>query len=508
MDSEFQALQQNHTWDLVELPAGRRAIKGRWVYVHKDDGRYKARWVARGFEQQYGKDYDQTFASVVRAFRTIFAIAAINGWDIQQMDVITAFLNSSLPISEQQVYVEQPHGYSSDQRVCLLRKALYGLKQSPRAWYDTIKTFLKTQGYQECTADNSIFVNKTHKIIVAIYVDDILITGPDKNRIEKLKSALKEEYQMKDMENVSRYLGLDVVQSKDKETIRVNQKTYIRSILKTFGFENCNPVSTPMEPGIVLQKSEQGIDEELQQKYQRAIGSLMYAMVQTRPDISYAVSTLAQYSSNPDQTHWAGVKRVFRYLKGTQELGLEYSKHASRQVVGYSDADYAGDRDNRRSTSGYVFMLAGSPITWASKKQTSVALSTCEAEYMALCKSTTEGMWLRKLLHELDFQTSSKAPDTNHDIQIRPHIKADNQGAIALAENPVFHGKTKHIETQYHYVRERVAEGSIQIDYVPTDQMTADGLTKALPRVKSARFVKQLGLIDSSGRRADSRNEA
>jgi hypothetical protein len=153
-------------------------------------------------------------------------------------------------------------------------------------------------------------------------------------------------------------------------------------------------------------------------------------------------------------------------------------------------------------------MLAGGPITWASKKQSSVALSTCEAEYMALCKTTTEGMWLRRLLHELDFQTPSKAPDTNHDIQIRPHIKADNQGAIALAENPVFHGKTKHIETQYHYVRERVAEGSIQIDYVPTDQMTADGLTKALPRVKFARFVKQLGLIDSSGRRADSRNEA
>jgi hypothetical protein len=500
MDSEFQALQQNHTWDLVELPAGRKAIKGRWIYVRKDDGRYKARWVARGFEQQYGTDYDQTFASVVRAFRTVFAIAAINGWDIKQMDVVTAFLNSSLPISEQQVYVEQPHGYSSDQRVCLLRKALYGLKQSPRAWYDTIKSFLRTQGYQECTADNSIFVNKTHKIIVAIYVDDFIITGPDKNRIEELKGSLKKEYQMKDMDNVSKYLGLDVAQSEDKEKIQVNQKTYIRSILRTFGFEDCNPVSTPMEPGIVLQKSEEAIDEELQQKYQRAIGSLMYVMVQTRPDISYAVSTLAQYSSNPNQKHWGGVKRVFRYLKGTQELGLEYSKQASQQIVGYSDADYAGDRDNRRSTSGYVFMLAGSPLTWASKKQTSVALSTCEAEYMALSKTTTEAMWLRKLLHEMDFQTPEEPPETNHDIQIRPHIKADNQGAIALAENPVFHNKTKHIETQYHYVRERVTDGSIQIDYVPTDRMTADGLTKALPRVKFKKFVDQLGLRDDSGR--------
>jgi hypothetical protein len=145
-------------------------------------------------------------------------------------------------------------------------------------------------------------------------------------------------------------------------------------------------------------------------------------------------------------------------------------------------------------------MLAGSPITWASRKQTSVALSTCEAEYMALSKTTAEAMWLRKLLHEMDFQTPEEPPETNHDIQIRPHIKADNQGAIALAENPVFHNKTKHIETQYHYVRERVTEGSIQIDYVPTDRMTADGLTKALPRVKFKKFVEQLGLRDNSGR--------
>lgn len=267
-------------------------------------------------------------------------------------------------------------------------------------------------------------------------------------------------------------------------------------MLEAYGFKDCNPVTTPMEPGIVLQKSDAEVDIKLQQEYQRAVGSLMYAMVQTRPDIAYAVSTLAQYSSNPNQTHWTAVKRIFRYLKGTLNLGIEYSRDARRgnELVGYSDADYAGDRDSRRSTSGFVFMLAGGPITWASRKQTSVALSTCEAEYMAMSKASTEAMWLRKLLHEVDFSTPSTPPQTNLGIKIKPMLYADNQGAIALTENPVFHNKTKHIENRYHYIRERVAEGSIAVKYISTDNMIADGLTKPLSRIKFQRFVQQVGL--------------
>jgi hypothetical protein len=251
-----------------------------------------------------------------------------------------------------------------------------------------------------------------------------------------------------------------------------------------------------MEPGIVLHKSTAEVDVMCQQEYQRAIGSLMYAMVQTRPDIAYAVSTLAQYSSNPDDTHWTAMKRIFRYLKGTAHLGIEYSRDARRgnELVGYSDADYAGDRDNRRSTSGFVFMLAGGPVTWTSRKQSSVALSTCEAEYMAMSKACTEAMWLRKLLHEVDFSTPSTPPQTNLGVKIKPMLYADNQGAIALTENPVFHNKTKHIENQYHYIRERVAEGSLWVRYVSTDNMIADGLTKPLSRIKFQKFVQQVGL--------------
>ena len=220
-------------------------------------------------------------------------------------------------------------------------------------------------------------------------------------------------------------------------------------------------------------------------------------MVQTRPDIAYAISTLAQYSSNPNQTHWAEVKRIFRYLQGTKHVGIEYKgtdSPARDQLVGYSDADFAGDPDTRRSTTGFVFKLAGGPITWMSRKQTSVALSTCESEYMALSRTVTEGMWLRKLLHELDFDTPGQPPQTNLDMSIRPIIQADNQGAIALTKNPVFHNKTKHIENRYHYVREKLAEGSISVQYIPTEAMTADGLTKPLPGTKYVRFVKLLGL--------------
>lgn len=496
MEVEVHSLKENDTWNLVPFPDERKVVRGRWVYSLKDDGRFKARWVAKGFEQQYGIDYNHTYASVVRAFRVIFALSALYRWEIQQMDAVTAFLNSELPITDQPVYVEQPHGYAVGNFVCLLLKALYGLKQSPRAWYQTVQKFLAKHEYRPCTADESIFINKEKKVILAIYVDDILITGPDKTEIEKVKTMFKAEYKMKDLGNISRYLGLDVTQSIDRTRLQISQRSYIQEILGTYGFSDCNPTATPMEPGIILQKSQAEINVERQQKYQQAIGSLMYLMVQTRPDIAYAVSTLAQFSSNPNDVHWYAVKRIFRYLKGTLDLGIEYSGNAKQasELIGFSDADYAGDRDTRRSTSAFVFMLSGGPITWTSKKQTSVALSTCEAEYMAMSKASTEAMWLRKLLHETDFSTPSSPPQTNLDIEVKPVLYADNQGAIALATSPVFHNKTKHIENQYHYIRERLTEGSIEVNHISTDDMIADGLTKPLPRIKFQRFVQQLGL--------------
>ena len=227
MDSEIQSLKENVTWKLVPLPAGRRAIKGRWVYSLKDDGRFKARWVAKGFEQQYGVDYEQTYASVVRAFRIIFALAARHGWDIQQMDAVTAFLNSNLPTTHQQVYVEQPHGYVVGIRVCLLLKALYGLKQCPRTWYETVERFLSTKGYHACTADGSLFVNKARPTIIARFVDDILITGLDEIEIEidRAKDHFKAEYKMKDMGSISKYLRLDVTQSPNKTKLQIKPPT-------------------------------------------------------------------------------------------------------------------------------------------------------------------------------------------------------------------------------------------------------------------------------------------
>jgi hypothetical protein len=226
MDSEVYSLEENVTWNLVRLPNERKVIRGRWVYSLKDNGRFKARWVAKGFEQQHGIDYNQTYASVVRAFRTIFALATLHSWEIQQMDAVTAFLNSELP-TDQQVYVEQPHGYAVGTSVCLLQKALYGLKQSPRAWYQTIQSFLSKHGYHACTADESIFVSKEKQIIIAIYVDDILIASLSKEDIEEAKTIFKAEYKMKDLGNISRYLGLDVTQSTDRSSLQISQRSYI-----------------------------------------------------------------------------------------------------------------------------------------------------------------------------------------------------------------------------------------------------------------------------------------
>ena len=316
--------------------------------------------------QTKGIDYDQTYASVVRGYKILLALAAENGWNIQQMDVETAFLNSNLNSELQQVYVQQSEGFAEGNYVCKLLKALYDLKQSPQAWYETLTQHLNVNNYTSITADASIFINKDKRVIIAAYVDDLLIMGHNTAEILDLKKHLCDKWKMKDLGSVKTYLGLDIERSKDLHTIYVSQKTYIAKILERFGFSNSNPVSTPMEAGLNLQKSQKQASAAYIHQYQEAIGSLMHAMTHTRPDIAYSVSTLAQFMSNPDETHWQAIKHVFRYLKGTQNLGITYSKASKTSkmlLTGWVDADYAADRDTRCSTTGYVFCLMGGSIT-------------------------------------------------------------------------------------------------------------------------------------------------
>lgn len=314
------------------------------------------------------------------SFKTLFAIMAKHDLDCEQMDVKTAFLNAIL---KEIVYMEQPKGFEISGFVTKLKKALYGLKQAPREWYNTISSFMHQYDFHHIEADHSVFVNRTTKLIVSIYVDDLQIFGPKGSPdIQTLKNALNDKYDMTDLGACSEYLGMEIYRNRDTRLVRITQKSYITKILHRFGMESCSTAPTPMVTGLKLRKEElltSTKDSILE--YQSIIGSLMYAMVETRPDIAFAVSTLSRFSSNPNQHHLMAVQRVLRYLQGTKHLGITYG--GGEGLIGYTDADWAGDEETRRSTGGYIFTLYGGAISWSSKRQLSVALSSCESEYMA-----------------------------------------------------------------------------------------------------------------------------
>jgi len=500
MQEEYDSHITNNTWTLVDRPKGidQHVLSGKWVYKLKRGPkgeilRYKARWVVRGFEQREGEDYTDIFATVVKpmSYKAIFAFAAAHDWEIEQMDVKTAFLEGNI---DKEIYVTQPTGFESGKpgQVCKLNKALYGLKQSPRLWYFTLTAYLKTLGYDPLSSDESVLINHDTKVIIAIYVDDLLLVGPDMKAIQHLKEQLSERFDMTDLGPCNYYLGIRIIRDRPNRTIHLCQSGYIKQVLKEFKFwDGIKGVATPMETGLHLRKPADSyqcshVDRT---RYQRAIGSLMYAMLGTRPDIAFAVSMVSRYASNPDKFHWAAVIRIFKYLRGTVNFQLTYSGRL-RNLIGYTDADFANDPDTRRSTSGYIFNVGSGALSWSSKRQHTVVLSTCEAEITATTEGTKEAVWLQRLLAQLDL----KNPEASTSTVV---LYCDNQGAIALANNAAaFHGRTKQLDTKQFWVKEKVADKSVQLEYVSTHDQVADGLTKPLPRDKFQQFRRALGLED------------
>lgn len=492
-EDEIDSLMKNGTWELVDCPKDRKPLKGKWVFTLKrgpkgEITRYKARWVVLGCSQREGLDYNETFASVVKpmSYKALFALAAALDWDLEQMDVKTAFLYGAV---EELIYMYQPTGFKSQKhpnKVCKLNKALYGLKQSPRVWYNTFADFMKEQGFTPIDADYSVFTDPQTGTIIALYVDDVLVTGPNRADIQRIKDALNAKFHMTDLGPYAYYLGMTVTRDRTNRTIRLGQAGYVERVLRDNGMWDAKPVATPMETTIKLEPAEDGYEATPKDKlrYQSAVGSLMYAMLGTRPDLAYAVSVVSRYAHNPTKRHWGAVKRIFQYLKGTLNFQLTFQGTLS-SLIGYTDSDWAGDTATRRSTSGYVFNVGSAAISWSSKRQATVALSTCEAEYIGQTQATKEAIWLRSLLTSL--QPNSNALET-------VIIYGDNQGAIALAKDPRSHGRTKHIEIGNHFCREKVADKTVAFEYTPTDKQVADGLTKALARDKFEVFREAIGL--------------
>ena len=490
-DAEYQALIENNTWDLAKLPEGKTPIGCKWVFKVKPDqngnvGKFKGRLVAKGFNQQYGVDYDETYAPVVRfsSIRAILAFAIQKDMIIHQMDVVSAFLNGTL---KEEVYMEQAEGYvkrGQEDLYCKLNKSLYGLKQSPRLWNETLHQFLTDKDFVRAEADPCVYVNTNNKVltIITVYVDDLIIICSTLNRLKDIKSCLTERFKMKDLGSLHYCLGINITHDKANKQIFLSQEQFIIRKLKEYGLENSNPVDTPRDCNVRMQKNDGVSNSVSKEHYQSMVGSLLYLSVGTRPDISQAVGEVCKYTSNPMEVHLTAVKRIFRYLKSTQTLSLLY-KNTDSTLTCYADADWAGDCDNRHSTTGNLFLLSESAISWSSKKQSVIALSTAEAEYISLSSATQEIVWLRRLFNDLGIGINE--PTT---------VFEDNQSAIAIANNPVCHTRTKHIDIRYHYVRKAINDEIISIRYCPTEEMVADILTKPLPRERFRKLRSLMGM--------------
>ena len=493
MQSEMKSLTDNKVWELVKLPTGRKAIGCKWIFKTKIDGngdieRYKARLVAQGFTQKFGVDYDQTFSPVVsfESVRSVIAIAAKNGLKLHQMDVKTAFLNGEL---NEEIYLRQPEGFvvkGYEDHVCKLKRSIYGLKQSARCWNVELDKKLKNMGFKQCESDPCIYIKeaKEEYCVIAVYVDDLIVGGESEGNVERTKKIISDKFEVTDMGTLHYFLGVKVVQKASTGEIWIGQPNFTNELLKKFQMSESKPVETPCDPGMKLSKKTENEEEFDTIKYQSAVRSLLYLLTRSRPDLAFAVGNAARYCSQPSQQHWSAVKRIFRYLRGTTDLGLLYQPD-NADLAGYSDADWAGDINDRKSTSGYVFMMSGSAISWRSKKQSSVALSTAEAEYIALSSATQEAMWLRHLFSSLMKEYQRCIPTT---------IYEDNQSTICMTKNNQSHGRSKHVDIKYHFVREQVELETVKVIYCKSEDMTADILTKGLLSYQFKRLRSKLGM--------------
>ena len=474
IQEELNSMEKNNVWTLIKRPDKIKTLKSKWIFKIKTDAlgkpvRYKARLVAKGFLQKEGIDFEDTYAPVAKfaTIRTLLAVGVARSMFFHQLDVKTAFLYGNL---KENIYLELPEGMKADSLTVLkLRKSLYGLKQSPRCWNAKFNTSLIKMGLERSLHDSCLYTRIVpgHTIYLVIYVDDVLIAGDTEKDIEELKQELTKVFEMSDCGHLSRYLGTSIEYNKEKGIMYLDQINSIQNILKTYGMEDSKAALSPMEKGLQLQVNTEGITD---QPYRELLGRLMYLMLSVRPDICYAVGYMGRFQQTPSDEHWIALKRILRYLRGTQNMKLTYNRNInSQKLEGYVDADWGSCIQDRKSTSGYIFYVYGCPVSWCSKKQQTVATSSSEAEYVAVSAATSEGLWLRGILMDMEILKSEETFV----------LHEDNAGCIAMAKNMECK-RSKHIDIKHHFVRDHVAKGILKIVYIPTNQQVADVFTKSL----------------------------
>lgn len=488
MTDEMASLKENKTFELAPRPTDKSVIGGKWVYSVKtglnNEQRFKARYVAKGYSQVESIDYHETFSPTAKltSVRMLMQTAVQEDLLVHQMDVKTAYLNAEIDC---EIFVEQPPGFvvKSDKSdlVLKLKRSLYGLRQSGRNWNHLLHSFLINLGFEQSLSDNCVYSRNdvNGKVIMMIYVDDLIIAASCKDILTEIKSTLSSRFKMKDFGTISYFLGIEFKITEN--CIEMNQCRYAEKILSKFNMSNCKPKAVPCDLNInncCLNKDSKELEDP--RMFREIIGNLLYLMTCTRPDICFAVSKLSQFLSKPTYEHLNLSKTVLKYLKGTVNHGLKFVKSEEPlQLIGYCDSDWGSSTVDRRSISGYCFKLSncGSLISWRSKKQPTVALSTCEAEYIALTFAIQEGKFVRSVLCDL----------LNNEL-IPINLYCDNQGSIKLAKNPINHQRSKHIDIRYHYIRTEVTLGNVFLHYIPSGDNVADIYTKPVSKNTFEKF--------------------
>lgn len=499
MNTEMQSMHDNQVWELVDLPPKGKTVGCKWVYKKKTDmdgnlHTFKARLVAKGYTQTQGIDYEETFSPVVniKSLRILIAIAAYYDYEIWQMDVKTAFLNGHLL---EDLYMDQPEGFVNQKypnKVCKLRRSIYGLKQASRTWNHRFNEEIKRFGFIKNQDEPCVFKKASGSPItfLVLYVDDILLFGNDIASLKETKAYLEKCFSMKDLGEATYILGIKIYRDRKQRLIGLSQSTYIDKVLKRFKMEKCNGKLTPLAVGTILDNSQcPSTDIDIKRMktvpYASAIGSIMYAMVCTRPDVAYALSMTSRYQQNPGEGHWTAVKNILKYLKRTKDLFLVYGGQEELRVKCYTDASLQTDRDDCKSQSGNVFVLNGGAIAWGSGKQSVVAQSSTESEYIAASDAAREAAWIKKYVDDLGVVPTIQDPLV---------IICDNESTIAIANDAMSQKRTRHIHRRFNYIRDEVERGEFDIRKVHTDQNVADPFTKPLLSTEHENHARAIGL--------------